>query len=395
MSHSARPLSEIEKISASDLKARLTSSSDHTSQEAGLKLTKDAASFGLNMRDYLILSVDRGQETQLNGYELMLAELNLPFRNDFENGISLQAASETFQTYAGTRALFPTVIDDMLRFANRQDTLETVAPLVANTRTTVGVELLSTIVEDDSKDRDSFVIAEMSNIPVRTIKTSEKSVKFYKHGSAIRTSYEFSRRASLDILVPYANRIGRELERSKLAAAVGTLINGDGAYGAAPVVNQSSYNTQTGVTATDGKINWQHFVYWLIQRAQAGTPIDTVVMNWDGYYQWLTLFTNPASATGAPAMDNLRQMGVDVERNAKGIQLLSRITPVLASAMPAGQLLGLSQGDTLEELKESGSDINETDRAIKNQTITVVRTENSGYRLVFGDTRSVFKFKEA
>lgn len=394
-----RPLSEIKKLNVDDLVAKLKSESNRESEEAGLTLARDAASFGLTVRDYLKLSIGREDDktSGLNGYELALYKLNLPVRNDFENGVYLQAASETFQTHPGTRALFPEVIDDVLRFATRQDQIEQVGPLLANSRTVAGVELLSTVIDDDSEERDTFTVSEMGRIPIRTIRTSEKSVKFYKHGSAIRTSYEFSRRASLDILVPHANRVARELERSKLTVATAVLINGDGAYGAAPSVNQSSYNTETGFTATSGKINWPHFMYWIMQRAKEGTPIDTVVMNWDAYFQWLLMFgaeqTSPTNTSfGARAMDNLDKMGVKADMMPAAVRLVFNITPVLSSAMPSNKLLGFSRGDTLEELVEAGSNIQESERAILNQTMTMVRTENTGYRLVYGDTRSIFVF---
>lgn len=397
-----RPLSELKRIEDIDaLVSKLKSTNERESTDAGLKLTKEAASFGLTVREYLMLSVGRedNKADGLNGYELMLYKLNLPVRNDYANGVHLQAASETFQTHPGTRALFPEVIDDVLRFATRQDQLETVKPLLANSRTVAGVELLSTVIDDDSEERDTFAVAEMGRVPIRTIRTSEKSVKFYKHGSAIRTSYEFSRRASLDLLVPHANRVARELELSKLAVATSVLINGDGAHNPAPSVNQSDYDTPTGFTAVDGKINWPHFMYWLIERAKAGTPIDTVVMNWDAWFQWLLMFGQQTESTanqnyGARAIENLSAMGAAVQRNPAAINLVLNITPVLSSAMPAGKLLGFTVGDTLEELIEAGSNIQETERQILNQTMTMVRTENTGYRLVYGDTRSIFVFHE-
>lgn len=400
MAQTFKSLSEIKHIDLDALTKSLKSTMGDESRNAGLQLVRDAASFGLNVKDYLRLAVPRQSKDGLDGYELTLFKLNLPVKNDYANGVYLQAASETFQEHAGTRALFPQVIDDVVRFANRQDQIEQVAPLLANSRTIPGIELLSTVIDDDSAERDTFTVSEMSRIPVRTIRTSEKSVKFYKHGSALRTTYEFSRRAQLDLLVPHANRVARELERSKLTVATAVLINGDGANGAAGSVDQSDYNTATGFTATDGKINWPHFMYWLIQRAKAGVPIDTVVMNWDAWFQWLLMFGSEiqgANGTqfGARPVQNLKEMGVNMDMMPAATRLLFNITPVLSSAMPAGQLLGFSKGDTLEELVEAGSNIQETERSILSQTMTMVRTENTGYRIVYGDTRSIFVFDEA
>ena len=393
-----RPLSEIVKISAEDLKTKLTKGGKDASTQAGLALLDEAASFGLTLKPYLQMAVGREEDkaSGLDGYEQTLFHLNLPVRNDFQNGVSLQAASETFQMHPGTRALFPEVIDDVLKFASRQDNIETTDGMVANTRTTSGTQVLSTVMDDDKNERDTFVIAEMSNIPVRTVKASSKTVTFYKHGSGIRTTYEFTRRASLDLLVPFANRIGRELEISKVAVATQTLVNGDGVNGAAPVVNQSSFNTVVGTAAVDGQINWTHLLYWLMDRAKKGVPVDTLLMNWDAYFQWTLMFSSQLPNTnGVRAIDNLAAAGVDAQRNPNGLAALLKITPVLSTSMAAGTILGYSKGDTLEEMIEAGSDIQETERAIRNQTISYFKTQNSGYRLVFTDTRSIFKFKEA
>lgn len=396
---SLKPLSQLKRgdVKIEDLASKLRADDSATSKEAGLKLAQAAASFGLSVREYLILSVE--PETKdgvtLNGYERSLLALNLPVRNDYEHGVHLQAASDTFATYPGTRALFPQVIDDILRFSTRQDQFEKVAPMLASSRVINGAEMLSTVVDTPDGALDSHSIAEGSRIPVRTIKTSEKVVKIFKHGSAIRTTYEFSRRASLDLLIPYANRIARELELSKVKEATAVLVNGDGAYGAAPEVNQSSFNTATGVTATNNTISWVHILAWLVSRAKTGTPIDTAVMNWDGYLQWMMLFAKQvevANGVSVRPADNMVAAGVQASLAPRGINLALNITPVISSTAPANKIVGYSVGDTLEELVEAGSQIQETERSIQNQTMMMVRTENTGYRLVFGDTRSVFNF---
>lgn len=381
------------KVDLDGLKKALLSDTGTTSRDAGLKLASDAASYGLSVRDYLLLGVGRESDSKdaLNGYERTLYALNLPVRNDFENGVFLQAASETFQTYAGTRAMFPEVIDDVLRFSTRQDQTEQVAPMLANSRTISGNEMISTVINDDSKERDSFQVPEGSRIPVRSISTSQTAVKIFKHGSGLRTTYEFSRRASLDILVPFANRIARELELSKVKAATDLLVNGDGVNGAATVVAQSSYDSTSGTTSTNGKINWANFLVWLVKRAQAGAPIDTVVMNWDGLIQWMLMFGNPtAGAQGPTPVENLARAGVTLSPTT--LNMILTIRPVVSSSAPANKLIGFSKGDTMEELKEAGSDIQETERVITNQTLTLVKTENTGYKLVYGDTRSIYNF---
>ena len=149
-----RPLSDIKKTTPEAVAALLMTISKSDSKENGMALVKEAASFGLNLRDYLTLAVDtKGGEDKwkgYNGYEAIKVALNLPHANDFEAGITLQAAANTFNTYAGTRAMFPEVIDDMLKFKTLQDNkVENIASIVGQSRTVSQREMISTYYEDD------------------------------------------------------------------------------------------------------------------------------------------------------------------------------------------------------------------------------------------------------
>ena len=131
-----RPVEEVTK--------GLLSDSNQVSSEAGMKLLAQARDAGLGLRDYLTLAVDvhagehaeRNVRAGLNGYEASLALLNLPFADNLEQGVLLQAAADTFQTYSGTRAMFPEVLDDMLRQQGRIDQIENTAAMVAHVQAT-------------------------------------------------------------------------------------------------------------------------------------------------------------------------------------------------------------------------------------------------------------------
>jgi hypothetical protein len=361
------------------------------SVDAGKRLIRLAADAGLGLRDYLTLAIDPRKAAEparydgLNGYEAALSYLNLPVRTDLENGVLLQAASETFQTYPGTRAMFPEVMDDVLRWRNRQDQLEQVAPLLAQSRTINGTEMISTFVDDDSAERTTHSVAEFGRVPVRTIRTSQQTVGIFKHGSGYRTSYEFNRRASLDIMTPFASRVGRELEISKVRAATSILINGDGVNAAAPVVGVSAFG---GNQANAFSTNYKALAKWLMKRAKDGYPIDTIAGNYDMFVELLFMFqpvTNLGSNTDIEAM-----VAHGTPKINTSLPILNKsVNFVLSSGVPAGQLIGFTKGETLEELVEAGSNIAENERSIINQSITYVRTENTGYKLAFGDTRQI------
>lgn len=368
-----------------------------TSLRAGQALVKEAKAAKLSLPDYLRLAVK--PEAGLDGFEASLAYLNLPVREDMSQGILLQAAAESFTTFPGTRALFPAVIDNVVQWKYRQDQIENVSNLVSQSRVINGIEVITTVVDDKADDyQQTGVIAETARIPIRSLRTSEKSVKFYKFGGGYEFSYEFERRASLDLITPYANRMEREVQIGQTAIATMMLINGDGVNGAAPVV------TATDLAATlpadgrpvpkTGRINWEIFLAWLVSRAKAGVPVDTIVGNWDMYLEWTRLFATPTQSGGVPTMDILRAAGVDVNIVNPSGNLVPNVNFALSSTAPAGQLIGFVKGETLEELVENGSDIEESVRAIENQVVRYVKTTNRGYRLVFNDTRSILNLNQ-
>ena len=363
--------------------------SPDASASAGRATLHQCQKYGVSVRDYLDLTIEPVGDH--SGYEVALMELNMPVRDDFSNGMVLQAAAETFQTRPGTKILFKEVIDDIIQWKVRLDNIESASNLIANSRTIDADEMTVRVELDDgdAENRGTRYVPEGSKIPVRSIKAGESKVQIFKHGSAIRTTYEFERNVRLDVLTPFLARIARELEISKAEQAVDVLVNGDGNNNAAPVVTQSTISGVTGAPAnTAGQIQWHRFFRWLMDRAAAGIPVDTVVMNYDAFFQWTMLFGNNDDKTTSAA-EQLGRAGIQVNRNPIFDQ---PITPVLSGFAPAGKLVGFSRAETLEELKRANSNIEEEERNILNQTITMTKTENTGYRLVFSDTRSVYDY---
>lgn len=387
-------ITDIKRAPVEQVLLDINSKSKSSSIDAGKALVEKAADVGLSVRNYLDYAIDTRQgenahfgEAGLSGYEAAKAYLSLPVKDDFKNGVALEAAAESFQTFPGVRAMFPEVMDDVVRWKYRPTQFEQIDRLVGNSRTISQTEMISTIVDDNENDYDAMrEISEGARIPVYSIRAGQQSVRMFKHGMGWRTTYEFNRRARLDIMTPYAIRAIQHADRSKVAAATDMLINGDGVQGAAPVVAQSSL---VSGSTTNGTIDRAAFRNWLVERAKVGYPIDTVVGNWDAYLAWLDLFGLPRAAEG-PADDQiLARQGFQIEGAPS---IANPVRFAVSSTAPANRLIGFSQGDTLEELVEANSLISESEQSITNQTITYVRTETTGYKLVFGDTRSIFNF---
>ncbi len=398
----AKPTNLIELLKtaapAEVLLAKLTSDNRGESLQAGQELVAAAKTLGVSARDYLRLAVDPTQgefaNQELDGYETALMALNLPTQDNFSKGVVLQAAAETFQTFPGVRALFPEVIDDIVHWKYRQNNLESTAGIVSQTRTVNGVEMLSTVIEDNAEDYQQYgVIAEGARIPVRSIRGSQHSVRFFKFGGGYEWTYEFARRASLDIVAPYAQRLESEIERGKLGVAVNMLINGDAVHNPATVTNAKTLATDLGATYARGQINWEVLLKWLVLRAQAGVPVDTIVGNWDMAFEWNRMFAKPSIAQGVPQIEVLRAAGVQAAEANPNFNFNLKFE--VSSSAPAQKLIGFSKADTLEELVETGSDIEESQQAIENQKVKYVKTKNNGYRLIFGDTRDILDLSNA
>tara|TARA_Y100001001_G_scaffold138359_1_gene140498 strand:+ start:16172 stop:17377 length:1206 start_codon:yes stop_codon:yes gene_type:complete len=373
---------------------KLMSENGAESQEAGLKLMASAKEYGLNIADYLRLAVEpegKVAELGMDGYEATKVFLGLPTKNDYRNAVTLQAAADAFASYRGVRALFPEVIDDVVQWKYRQTEFETPEALVSQSRTINGTELITTVVQDSEEDYERYgMIGEGGRIPVWSIKASDQSVKIFKFGVGLEWTYEFARRASLDLVTPYVMRAERATKMAQTATAYSLMVNGDGVHGQAPVrdasgvVADNSLDT-SGVAA--GKINWEVLTAWLVERAKKGAPIDTVAGNWDTYLQWRLMFAKPSVSEGLTQMEMLQRAGVSTAQANPQLDL--NINFALVSDASANQLLGFSKNDTVEELIENGSDIEESERVIKNQRVNLYSTKNAGYRLIFGDTREI------
>jgi hypothetical protein len=339
---------------AEQLLAGLKDENLTASLAAGQKLVQSAKNASLNVQDYLRLAIDTSTGefagSDLDGYEAALAFLDLPVRENLSKGIVLQAASETFNTFPGTRALFAPVIDNILQWNYRQDAIESVADIIAQSRGISGNEMITTVVDDNPEDyQQTGVIAEGARIPIRSLRTSEKGVKFYKFGGGIEFTYEFERRASLDLITPYAARMQREVEIGQTAIATALLINGDGVNPAAPVVDATvlaaTLPTDGQPVPKTGRLNWEIFLTWLVARARAGAPIDTVVGNWDMFLEWTRMFATPTTNIGASQVELLQKAGVNVDLNRPNLGLNVRFA--LSSTAPAAKLIGLIKGETI------------------------------------------------
>lgn len=382
----------MEKIKLSEVVAGLMSDSATESLMAGEALSKKAKDANMRLDLFLNQAIDLSEEEAatlhskgLSGYEMVNLKLGLPLQNDSRNQVSLAQASETFATKPGSRVLFPYTVDNVLRWNSRLDTMERVEDMITSSRTITGNELVRQIAEDTDDDRKTFRVAEGGRIPVRRVKTSSRAVDIFKHGSGIEFTYEFERRASLDIITPFAARVERDLQLSKIGACTDIIISGDGVNGGATTLSQATLDS----SATNGTISYDGILAACATAAKNHTPIDTIAGDMDAYIQLVKLFGTSAASSSFEA-DQKAEKGAPMFLQMRNIFLPIRF--VLNSAVPAGKLLMFNRADTIEELVEAGSRIQEEDRATRNQIITYTKTENTGYSLVYPDARWLYTY---
>jgi len=122
-----------------------------------------------------------------------------------------------------------------------------------------------------------------------------------------------------------------------------------------------------------------------MSRAKAGNPVDTLVGNFDTFVELFFMFMPTVNGGKSDAQAVAEMGGYNIT-----LPLLNgTVNFAFSSTMPDNRLLAYSKGETLEELVEAGSSIAENEQSVTNQALTYVRTEVTGYKLSWGDTRTL------
>lgn len=383
------------KYKPQDVVAKLKHSETSTARENALLLLQDANTMGFGVDALLHQQVEGDSGRGLTGYEATFAALGVPLNLKDDAALAVFAAnSTTFMTNDGLRVLLPSLVNSLLRAKDNKANVERVEDLILQTRM-VKANVLQKEIVYDKNSNDSYKthrIAEGANIPTRTLKAGQSNVKFFKTGHGIEVSYEFMQDMTPDILVPYADRIAFERGQSEHLIAVDTLVNGE----TTDATSQNGPIKSDNLDTIDGKVTTalrnraEGFIKWLISAAQAGRPIDTIVVGWDSIFELQYMFPiadangNAAAGVGAIAGGNA-QMAQLAVRVVNGLNFNLNI--VISSALQGKQIIGYRKGETLERLIKIGSQISEQERSIRNQTLLFTNTVISGFAIGYGESR--------
>lgn len=228
----------------------------------------------------------------------------------------------------------------------------------------------------DEPDYDSYQlrrVAEASDMPLYTINTSEQSVNVYKRGGRVRTSYEVLRRVKLPVLQLTFDAIAEGERRGSVKEALDVITNGDG-------------NGNGMVLNTTQPADWtlQAIDEYRLRLAVGGRSIRLYVGDLTEVLRVLALRYPQANQALTP--DQLGMYGVGM-RAPDGRPL--RVAPA-GSVLDNSKLL-LAIGRGLERVVENGSQIQETQKFIRNQTQEWTMSINEGFAKPFANSAQAIR----
>ena len=226
----------------------------------------------------------------------------------------------------------------------------------------------------------SYRVGESAEIPIATVASSEHTVRLHKYGRGMRASYEDLRRMRVDKLAWHIRMMAVQAEIDKVAAAITTLVNGDGNSGTTP----TSYNLTTldsGASAGTLTVKgWLSFKMQFAQPYVLTTSLSTEAIT----LQQVMLNTGSANVPLVAA--NLGNLGT-------GMQPINTFADTTrygwTSDAPANKIVGFDNRFALERVTEIGSQISEMERYVTNQTQEIVMSEVEGYSILDGNATKI------
>lgn len=239
--------------------------------------------------------------------------------------------------------------------------------------TTIGVDsnIVRSAMLDLSSDKNRNAIkrarvAEAADLPLARITIGEKAITLWKHGRAIETTYEATRRMTIPMWQRHMSAIVSDLAHQNLEAAADVLMNGDGNSNAASEIADVATAGLTADSLIDAMID-----YWTANHYNA----DTIVAGPADFKKLVKMTFNDSNVPGASARlsFNIPQIGAQ------------NVTILLAPngmKVGANDVITLSnRANSLIRYNENGSNIQEAQAFIRNQTNLMTFSENSGYAI--------------
>lgn len=377
-----------------------------TSKEQGLDLYKASIDAGMTFWQYLEMVQPSKPGDTLSAFERQLQLSGIIVKSRPDLGLYSSSGEYFFQSdRPGSAILFPVLLQKTALWTKLKSFVD-INRIVATTRTITGTSAYSALSIDDSNITGAsspsahgrrFRVDQRGNFPAVNIGWSEKTNAVTKHGVQLNWTYEFVRRASIELMQTVVARIMLQDQLELFNEAVSIVINGDGT--ANPACDVKTFKlTAAGATANqivdaDAAAGKLTYAGWLkfIGNSRPYT-FDAVFGNLDTLVKFVTM--------SRPTMDPAEIITNLLEAKNQGTAkldtpLFPNVTLFLADGMPADKLLGVDTSFALERVIELGSDLKEVERVIQNQTEAMVISISDNVSKIFKEAAQLLDFSAA
>lgn len=335
------------------------------------------AAEGISLSEYLnreykdVVSMYNGE---LDAFDIALLSAGIRVRENRKMGLSSSPLSAFFTTNEN-RNLFKEFMIRELRQISGRDSI--INDLVGTTRVIQGDAAKQVVLEltdkteagkSNKKNLKKRRIAEGADIPVKTLKLGELSIRIYKYGIGVSATYEVMRRTTIDMFRKFMELVNVQAAYDEVDAVVDLIINGgdntdDTVVFKASELGVEGYNS--GVIDEKTLITYLinqdlHVFDTLVVGSKVLVDLITTIMDKN-----LTNAANPQLAFSFPnVLKNLKVVHyADLPKTSDGKE----------------RIIGLAKAYAIEKVIEAGSMINEVEKVMSNQTQVAYMTENAGF----------------
>lgn len=381
-------------------------------KEQGLTLYKQSIDAGMTFWQYLEMIQPSKSTDSLTAFERQLQLNGIIVQSKPELGLFSSPGEYFFQSdRPGSAILFPVLLQKTALWTKLKGFVD-INRIVATTRTISGTTAYSVLSIDDSAITGGqltggitqpmahgrrFRVDQRGNFPSVNIAWSEKTNAVTKHGVQLNWTYEFVRRASIELMQTVVARIMLQDQLELFNEAVSIVINGDGTANP-PCAVKTLKKTAAGATANQivtnataaGELTYETWLKY-IGNTRPYT-YDAIFGNLSTLVKFVTM--------SRPTMDPAAIITNLLEAKSQGTAkldtpLFPNVTLFLAENMPDDKVLGIDTAFAIERIIELGSDLKEVERVIQNQTEAMVISISDNVSKIFNEAASVLDFSAA
>lgn len=341
----------------------------------------------ITLSQLLELNDPSAEGSRLDAFERQLREHNIVTQTIASKGINASTVDAFYRTNE-SKVLFPEFIGRTLR---ESLVAASVLPYLIAMNTPIDGNAYRTIYcKNDTANKKAAKrrrITEASELPKSKLVTAENTTKIYKYGNAIEASYETIRRMKIDMFAVHIRRIGQQSASDEVLDVLDIIKDGDGNNNAATVYT----NTGLDSGATGGTLSQDAFVSFLL--AFYPYSCNTMVANKAALLQVLKLLYPAQSTTQLVAF--LIGGGALPAKVKMPQGLFSEFTllydPNIEAVNAHPAIYGLDSRYAIEKVQEVGSDIQEADKYILNQTQVLTISENAGFNKIMPEASAILE----